>query len=1295
MTADAGMRAGGIEPSWPQSTAQLRDRQLCPSCFTPLFGTVCSGCQLDLGSPLADELLRASRAAAERLEYRSEVIRLIRAESSRAPAVVAPAVVAPAAVAPAVAVPPPAYPLPTPAQQTPPQPVPAQPTPATSARGGRSSVQMLLLVVGVGLVAVALVFFLIVAWFVAGLAFRAVTVALLTLLMFVGVSLLARFRMHSTAQGVAVLAVLLVYLDLWAVQATGLFDADLPDPALYWAIGLLVSAPLLLAWFRVTGMRAGSVAGFAAVPVGAGLLGWVLGAPLDQATTGFARLWLVAIVVIVSSLVQLLAPRIGRRMTPSQPLLVERAIVLLLAAPMLPAAFAFGLLTERSQVAAPLWSLGTLAVVCAGQALLSARRPAGLDRAAAIGFGVAAGFTAAAIPIDMGVRATSALDWVLWPVLIAIALLLALDVVRTSAPDPARRHVLGGALLGAALPTGAALLAAGWLLVTAFFDRSPLAPWFTLWVPQAGAQSPGDAVRQAALLLAGGAAMTVAAWAAFGLVRARAVILGAVLVAALMACAVALPWVAAASLGYLAIAAGALCSQAVPALRARTAGLPGLRTLALATLSVNAVAGYLLSFDALWLWLVGSAAVLCLLVGSREMQPRTPLQRPLLLAAAALWALGTTAAAPTAVAASAGLAPHEVVDTRALLVLACGLLLVAFSLPLGRFAAAVDRAWALASTAAVGVVVVAPLPVWPSASTSSPVLLSPVPAALGALLAAAACLLLVGLGANRTLTLGRRAALVAATPLVWLSGMFAVEAARGAGADIDAAALDWWACALGVLALAAALAWQRGALRLGAPPSSTDRALADAGSGLVLLLGAGRVLATLEAPAHWLVLLVAAVGALLAAVDGAGLFNARTRRHQLGWLALLLATAGLWLGLTDAGVTAPEPYALPLAAALLAVAALIARFGQREDAPGSAVAGITAAGLLIALLPSAVAGADGSLLRPILTISIGGVILLGAVLWRPDDWRPDDSRTGAWGAPPPSPLLRLALIGAGGLGVAVAAGARALSTLAGAPGTVSGLFEFWVAVGAAVLLAAALANGDQPGRLTTVLVAVPLVGAGLLECAAIAASPDASGAAAVRAVTVVAVLGAAHVLLAWLRSPALAGWLAPLALGLAALAATVFLARSAGDGAAVPFEWVTVPVAAAWIGSGILHLSRTPGARSWPALGGGLALLLVPSLLADYVHSPLWRVVGLGIVAIAVLLVGLVSRLQAPFVLGSIVVLLHGLAQLWPWLSALYNPTLWWLWFGAGGVLLIAVAARYEKRVANLKAAVATVGSLR
>ncbi|PPL15930.1 hypothetical protein GY24_13455 [Microterricola pindariensis] len=1145
--------------------------------------------------------------------------------------------------------------------------------------------QMLLLVVGVGLVAVALVFFLIVAWFVAGLAFRAVTVALLTLLMFVGVSLLARFRMHSTAQGVAVLAVLLVYLDLWAVQATGLFGADRADPALYWAIGLLVSAPVLLGWFRVTGMRAGSVAGFAAVPIGAGLLGWVLGAPLDQATTGFARLWLVAIAVIVSSLVQLLAPRIGRRMTPPLPLLAERAIVLLLAAPMLPAAFAFGLLTERSQVAAPLWSLGTLAVVCAGQALLSARRPGDLDRAAAIGFGVAAGFTAAAIPIDMGVRATSAPDWVLWPVLIAIALLLALDVVRFRAQDPARRHVLGGALLGAALPTGAALLTAGWLLVTAFFDRSPLAPWFTLWVPQAGAQTPEDAVRQAALLLVGGAAMTGAAWAAFGLARARAVILGAFVVAALMACAVALPWVAGASLGYLAVAAGALCSQAVPALRARAAGLPELRPLALITLIVNAVAGYLLSFDALWLWLVGSAAVLGLLLGSREVQPRTPLQRPLLLAAAALWALGTTAAAPTAIAASAGLAPHEVVDTRALLILACGLLLVAFSLPLGRFGTPVDRAWSLAPTAAAGIVVFAPLPVWPSANTTSLVLVSAGLAALGALLAAAACLLLVGLGANRTLTFGRRVALVAATPLVWLSGMFAVGAARGAGADIDGAALDWWACALGVLALAAALAWQRGALRLGAPPSGTDRTLADAGSGLVLLLGAGRVFATLEAPANWLVLLVAAVGALLAAVDGAGLFNARTPRHHLGWLALLLATAGLWLGLTDAGVTAPEPYALPLAAALLAIAALIARFGQRGDAPGTAVAGITAAGLLIALLPSAVAGASGSLLRPILTISIGGVILLGAVLWRPR----------VWGAPPPSPLLRLALIGAGGLGVAVAAGARALSTLAGAPGTVSGLFEFWVAVGAAVLLAAALANGDQPGRLTTVLVAAPLVGAALLECAAIAASPDASGAAAVRAVAVVAVLGAAHVLLAWLRSPSLAGWLAPLALGLAALAATVFLARSAGDGAAVPFEWVTVPVAAAWIGSGILHLSRTPGARSWPALGGGLALLLVPSLLADYVHSPLWRVVGLGIVAIAVLLAGLVSRLQAPFVLGSIVVLLHGLAQLWPWLSALYNPTLWWLWFGAGGVLLIAVAARYEKRVANLKAAVASVGALR
>ena len=70
-------------------------------------------------------------------------------------------------------------------------------------------------------------------------------------------------------------------------------------------------------------------------------------------------------------------------------------------------------------------------------------------------------------------------------------------------------------------------------------------------------------------------------------------------------------------------------------------------------------------------------------------------------------------------------------------------------------------------------------------------------------------------------------------------------------------------------------------------------------------------------------------------------------------------------------------------------------------------------------------------------------------------------------------------------------------------------------------------------------------------------------------------------------------------------------------------------------------------------------------------------------------------KLQAPLVLGSIVVLAHGVAQLWPWITAGYDVVPWWLWLGIGGALLIFLAATYERRVRQLKAGFVAVTSLR
>jgi hypothetical protein len=90
-----------------------------------------------------------------------------------------------------------------------------------------------------------------------------------------------------------------------------------------------------------------------------------------------------------------------------------------------------------------------------------------------------------------------------------------------------------------------------------------------------------------------------------------------------------------------------------------------------------------------------------------------------------------------------------------------------------------------------------------------------------------------------------------------------------------------------------------------------------------------------------------------------------------------------------------------------------------------------------------------------------------------------------------------------------------------------------------------------------------------------------------------------------------------------------------------------------------------------------------------------WRLVALGVAAVAVLVIGVVRRLQAPFILGAVVALIHGFHTFSPQIRAIYEAVPWWLWAGIGGVLLILLAARYENRIKNLKSAVLKVGGLR
>ncbi|WP_163615786.1 hypothetical protein [Microbacterium sp. B35-30] len=293
-------------------------------------------------------------------------------------------------------------------------------------------------------------------------------------------------------------------------------------------------------------------------------------------------------------------------------------------------------------------------------------------------------------------------------------------------------------------------------------------------------------------------------------------------------------------------------------------------------------------------------------------------------------------------------------------------------------------------------------------------------------------------------------------------------------------------------------------------------------------------------------------------------------------------------------------------------------------------------------------------------------------------------------------LRRWAALGAvlavGGLVVvAIGCGVRFLA-VAGDPGFEA---DLWVvaaaAIAVAVVTAAMRATKSRRVDLTVgigLALAVVLVGAA--ETALLAAGTG-TGLDELRTATTMTILtAAAYVGAVW------RGRLGAAPAVVAALTGAVFGTLAFFAFGVDPVELVTVPAALGGIAYGARTLRCRPESRTWPALGPWLALLLLPSLLYDFFgEAELWRIVALGVVAVGLVVVGAVFALQAPLVLGSAVLLVHGIAQLWPLISTSYVAVPWWLWLGIGGAVLIFIAARYERRVQQLRAAITAVTSLR
>ena len=128
-------------------------------------------------------------------------------------------------------------------------------------------------------------------------------------------------------------------------------------------------------------------------------------------------------------------------------------------------------------------------------------------------------------------------------------------------------------------------------------------------------------------------------------------------------------------------------------------------------------------------------------------------------------------------------------------------------------------------------------------------------------------------------------------------------------------------------------------------------------------------------------------------------------------------------------------------------------------------------------------------------------------------------------------------------------------------------------------------------------------------------------------------------------------------------------------------ELFTAPPAVILFLIGLWRLERHPGTGSWSTLAVPILLGIGPSLLMVIGgEDEVARRVGVGAAAIAVIIVGLYRRWQAPLVLGSIaltIATINELALLWHVIPVWIPPAI-------GGAILIGAGATFEKRRRDL-----------
>lgn len=1340
--------APGPSPVWPQRAEYLTDSTRCPACFTPLSsmtrspdGTqdpVCSACGLDLSGTDAagvfaagteiltaesrrQELLAAMRTSqAQRAAARAAAVEAANAASAAAanvmpthPASVSVASIsgvplaAHASVAPASSHPTapagfPAGPSATgvplsawyPAQPTPPALPPSGQIPMDAGRPRRSGIQILMLTVGIILVSIMAIFFVLLAYLVASLEVRSVLTGIASVAVFGIAMLLHRRRLSGTAEGIAILAIVLLLLDVWIVRANDLFGTAGTNGWLYTGVATGLLAVALAAGFRMLPLRSLSIASAFLTPFA--VFAFVLGILSDVNPT--IQIWAAFAGVGAAGLAWSRIP-----LARFEQGVVRVSGVTAAAIAILPGSVAFGDVT-----AGPVIALGVLALIWFGHLALSPLRvalpasetaagdtsgaptpqvpapavsatgaPGTLAAASARGVGsrttgwhfVAAfglGITTAAVGPALFFHATDAPS-MLWIPAVATAIgavILAL-VARLSGTTP-RTPLLQ---LAAAVPLAlapllvapAALLALSQTVALSFVRPFSVRVDGTLPLdtPDVGWAAP------IALLLV--SLLTTSALVVLRRVSHLGWVPAALGALGLIAASVALETPALTGLGFLAVSAGAVVATAshrVP----KQYRMVAAATAALATFGVF-VAGVAntatFPFAA-----VATLAVLVVLHGVvRRADPSTAangaahVAASAVLAAAAVVLLGSIPLIPAWFQAVTGATAAQAAPAL-LLSLTSLAILSAIPLTVALFSRAESATLGVIAALTLGTGLV-------QLAMRIPVDATPFLISSGILVAVAALWQFV-----RQVTAWPErfvAAVIAPLVTLWFGSVLWDQIDPAATLIVTAAAV--------VLLAAVALLIFRPVIPTtehspGAQSRSTPRPIEPTRLARICWDGAVAV-ASVPVIARaffsdndgWVALLLTAVAALIIASGEGGVFAGRTPRRHVAWVGLPLAVSALWLALARNNVEVIEYYTLPVSGLLLTILALIlVRRARLSEGVSSSRTVLFSAALAIAILPSAVAAGSDESLRTIIVLVTAAALLIGGP-FLPALWQGIRVAVVAWLAGASTMLLLVVVVLPVFGSLSAAAGweneAAAASLLAGG--------ALWVLRRQEPRILGTLAAAAAP-----VIVALPL------------AESILAGVTPFWEFFLTLVLACALFVVTSLgrfRSE-LVRW--------TALGSAVILAATAVTaGLAEPFETATVPIAIALVTAGAVRLLSDPASRSWANLGAGTALLLVPSLLADFTSTDLLRIVALGVAALGVFGAGLALKLGAPTVIGAIVLVIHALAQLWPWISGLYGAIPWWMWAGVGGVALIVFAATYEKRIRDLRAVALNISSLR